>query len=171
MATQQIDPILAAQGWRWRVHLKRHAVFIKTDLLRAPVVFLTRPDADNFRLCARGDFLRPLIAAIDEKFSVRRQQFCQPAFFPRHPRDVAKKFQMLAADVRQHTELRPDHAHERREFARMIRAGFQHGGLMRLFQPQQRCRHADVIVETGLAPERRQLLPQHGGKQFQQSWS
>ena len=71
-----------------------------------------------------------------------------PARSPKNSRCSRPMFVM-------HAELRLDHLHQRREFARMIRAGFQHGGLVRFFQPQQRQRHADVVVETGLAPQRR----------------
>ena len=43
----------------------------------------------------------------------------------------------------------------------MVRPHLQNRGLMSLLQAQQRQRHADVIVETGLAPKGRQLLAQH----------
>ncbi len=151
MPSEQIDPILAAKFFFRRPHSKRHAAFVQADFFRAPVVFFAETDANNFRFCSRNNFFRPFVVAVHKKFSVRRQQFREPAFFLRDARDIAKKFQMLATDVRQHAEFRLDHFHERRQFARMIRAGFQHGGLMRFFQPQQCQRHADVIVETRLA--------------------
>jgi hypothetical protein len=37
---------------------------------------------------------------------------------------------------------------------------------MSFVQTQQGHRHADVIVETGLAPQRRKFLAQHGRDQF-----
>ncbi len=45
----------------------------------------------------------------------------------------------------------------------MIGARFQHGGLMGVFQLEQGQRHADVVVETGFAPERPFCLAQHRG--------
>ncbi len=166
MPAQQIDPILAAKFFLRRLHPECHAVFVQTNFLRAPVVFFAEADADHLRLGPGRDFFRPFVVAVQKQFSVRRQQFRQPAFFPRDAGDIAKKFQMLAPDVRNHAELRLDHFHQRREFAGMIRAGFQHGGLVRFFQPQQRQRHAEVVVETRLAPERRQLLLEHRRNQF-----
>ncbi len=166
MPAQQIDPIFAAKFFLRVRNLKCRAIFVQPNFLRAPVVFFAKADADNFRFRARRDFFRPFVVAVHKQFSVRRQQFRQPAFFLRHARDIAKKFQMLAPDVRDDAELRLNHFHERREFARMIRAGFQHRGLMRFFQPQQGQRHADVVVETRLAPQRRKFLPQHRREQF-----
>ena len=104
--------------------------------------------------------LRPFVVTIDKEPAVRRQQFREPAFFLRHARQVAKKFQMLAANVRQHAVFRLNHFHQRREFTRMIRPRFEHRGLVRFFQAQQRQRHADVVVEARLAPNRCERLPQ-----------
>ena len=73
---------------------------------------------------------------------------------------------MFASDIRDDAELRSDQFQQRRKFARMVRAHFHHCGLMRFIQPQQRRRHAYVIVETRLTPQRVQLLPQHRRDEF-----
>ena len=166
MPSEQIDAILAAKFYLRRHDLKRHATFIKANFLRAPVVLFAKADAHNCRFRPRRNFFRPLVVAVQKQFSVRRQQFGKRTFFLRHARDVAKEFQVLAPDVRDDAKLRCNHFHERREFARMIRARFQSRRLMRFFQPQQRRRHADVIIKTRLAPQRRKFLAQHRRDQF-----
>ena len=166
MPPQQIDPVLAAEFSLRRFHAKGHAVLVQANRTRPPVVFFTESDPHDRRARAPDDLLRPFVVAIDKELSVRRQQFREPAFFLRHARQVAKKFQMLAADVRQHAVFRLNHFHQRREFARMIRARFEHRRPVRFFQAQQRQRHADVVVETRLAPKRGQRWPQRRRDQF-----
>ena len=81
----------------------------------------------------------------------------------RHARRVAKEFQMFPANVRNDAEVRMDHFHQRRNFAGMICADFEHRRLMQFLQPEQRQRHPNVVVETGFTPEHGQSLSQHRG--------
>ena len=166
MFSEQTHAILAGKSFVGRGDLKSDAVFVQPDFFCTPIIFFAKADADNLRFRPRRDFVRPLAVAVQKQFPIRREQFRKPAFFLRHAGDIAKKFQMLAPDARDDAELRRNHFHQRREFAGMIRAGFQHRRLMRFSQPQQSHRHADVIIKTRLAPQRRKFLAQHGRQQF-----
>lgn len=73
---------------------------------------------------------------------------------------------MLAADAGDHAVARRGHGHERREFAGMVGADLEDGGLVMRLQPEQGQGHANVVVETRLAPERGMFLAQHGGDQL-----
>ena len=73
MPTEQIDPILAAKFFFRRLHPERHAIFIQTNFVRAPVIFFAKPDANNFRLRSRKNFSRPFIVAVHKKLSVHWQ--------------------------------------------------------------------------------------------------
>ena len=68
---------------------------------------------------------------------------------------------MFASDARDDSNLRLHHPNERRQFAGMIRAEFKNRSFVPSFQLEQRLGHANVVVETGFAPERREFLPQH----------
>ena len=99
--------------------------------MRPPVVARIQTDANHFRLRPLADLVAPLVVAIHKQRSVCRQQIRQRALLLRHPREVAKKLQMLAPDVRDDAELRGNHFHQRRQFTGMIRADFEHRGAMR----------------------------------------
>ena len=73
---------------------------------------------------------------------------------------------MLAPDVRDDAELRLDHLHQRRQFAGMIRADFQHGGLMRCSSRSNVTGTPMSLLKLASLHERRKFLPQHRGDQF-----
>ena len=126
----------------------------------------TETDARHRRFRARRDGFRETCVAVDEKFAVSGKQFREPAFFFRHAVHVAEKFQMLAPDTRDDTEARLNHRDQRRDFPGMIGADLEHRRLVMRLQPQQRERHANVVVEARLAPERGKFLTQHRRDEF-----
>src|SRR6185312_9875899 len=74
--------------------------------------------------------------------------------------ETAEAFEVLRTGIRDETYGRPRDLHERRELTRMIRAHLDHGIAMLRFEPEERERHADVIVEVAARREARAGLRQ-----------
>src|SRR6266704_2960293 len=134
MAPKQVDPIFPGEIAHQAIHLKSNSLSIEPQAVSAPMIALTEARPHHRGTGAFGDDGSELIVAIDEKFAGRRQQFRQPAFFAGHGFETAKEFKMFAANRSNHAIMGMNHFHERREFARMVRADLKHSSLMRIFQ-------------------------------------
>ena len=163
---QQVDAVCSVPISLRRNYFKSGSLVVGPDVGDAPVAGLPFPDSDDRCAATAADRLQSLDISIDKQAPLRRQRLRQRALLLDHSLDVSKKFQMLASDTRQHAVPRPDELQQRLQLAGMVRADLEHRRLMGLAQPQQREWHADVVVETGLARERLEPLPQHRGQDF-----
>ena len=69
--------------------------------------------------------------------------------------EVAESLEVLVAGVRDQRDRGPRERGERGDLARVIRAHLDHRMAVRGLEPQQRQRHADVVVEVAAGGERR----------------
>ena len=160
MPAQKPHPIFPSPCRMAAFHAKGRPVFVRSHFPRHPIIAPIQARQHDSRARAPRDDLAPGIVAVEKKHAVGGQTFGRGPFLARHPDQVMEKFQMLAGDVGHHAQAGRHHLEQRRQFARMIGARFQHGRLVRALQAQQSQRHADIIVKTGFAPKGRLLLPQ-----------
>ena len=97
-----------------------------------------------------------------------RQRECREhlALRARHALEVAETLEMLVARIRHERDRRPGERGERRDLARMIRAHLDHRIAVPGLEPQERQRHADVIVQVAARRQRRSGNGEDCGKQF-----
>ena len=146
--------------------MKRDTVLSDPKILSAPIVAPAETHRDDAGLGPARKNRRPFAVAIEQQHPVRGQKLGEPAFLLGHAVQVIEKFEMLAPDAGDDANPRVDHADQRREFPGMIRADLEHRRPVALLQIQQRQRHPDVVVKTGLAPKRVELLPEDSGDEF-----
>ena len=163
---QKIDAVFAGNSAIPAIDIECRAVFVHANIARDAIVIVVKADSDNAGACAAGQFLAPGIVTVEKKNAVGRQHFADCAFFANDADEIVEKFEMFAANIGNDTHSRRNHPQQRLQFAGMIGAGLQHGGLMTLFQTKERQRNADVVVETGFAPKRGHFFAQHGSDQF-----
>src|SRR6266704_723098 len=130
MPAQQIDPILARIIRHRGLDPKGDPVLVSSQAAYAPIIAVRKSRPHYGGTGAPDDWPAPLIIPVDEKLPLRGQQFGQPSFLAGHAREVPEKFQMLAANARQHAITWADHFDERRQLAGMIGAHFKHRRLM-----------------------------------------
>ena len=161
LMAQQVDAVGSAPISLRRNQFESCPLIVQRNAGKPPVAALPLPDRDNCCAAADADGLQPLDVSIDKQAALRRQHLCQLSLLLDHPFEVPEKLQMLAPDARQHAVPWPDELQQRLQFAGMIRADLEHRRLVGPAQPQQCERHPDIVVETGLARERLEPLPQH----------
>ena len=90
----------------------------------------------------------------------------QLALGARDAGEVAEALEVFVAGIRDQRDRRLRECGERGDLARVIRAHLDHGMPVRGLEPQQRQRHADVVVEVAAGRERRARAGEDRRQQF-----
>ena len=88
------------------------------------------------------------IIVVDHRDAGRVEPCHHLAFGARHALEAAEALEVLRAGVGDHADLRARHGHQRADVAGAVGAHFDDGAVLGAAQPQQRQRHAQVIVQV-----------------------
>src|SRR5262249_35739079 len=132
---------------------KGQAIAVEAHVPSAPIVAVGKTHADH-RGAGPGRYgFSPGAVAIDEKLAIGRQELGQRAFLPGDSIGVAEELKVFTADRSDYSVTGLDHADQRGQFARVVGSNLQHRGSVFTLKLQKRQRDANVVVETGLAPQ------------------
>ena len=95
----------------------------------------------------RGPACHTGIVRIENGCAIRRQRVDQLSFGQRHPFNAVEEFRMSVAYVSHNPYVRASNFRQRANLSGVVHAQLQHGDAAVLGQPQNRERHADVIVQ------------------------
>ena len=128
----------------------------------------TQAERDNATGAARATLPErgEAIIGVDHRRAVRPERFEHLALAPGDAFDVAEAFEVRLACVDHQADRRLGDRGQVRDFAQVVRAHLDDGATMRGFEPAQRERHADVVVEVALRHETRTEVGQDRAGHF-----
>src|SRR4051812_42029364 len=128
MRAQNLRLILTTKFRLIRFYLEARSALSERDVGNAPIAMAAGCGADSNDPGFRSPRQRigAITVSVDDQETIWRQRLGQLPFFFKNALYIAKKFQMLPPNAGNHTSVRLDHFKERTQFARMIRAHFEH---------------------------------------------
>ena len=106
------------------------------------------------------------IVGVDHRRAVRPERFEHLALAPGDAVDAAESFEVRLAGIDHQADRRLGDRGQVRDFAQVVRAHLDDGATMRVLEPAQRERHADVVVQVALRHEARAELGQDRAGHF-----
>ena len=131
-----MNPVLTRKICLRRFHFERDAFGICAQACKTPII--SRLAANPCNACPRSLYhrRRPFAVSGHKQFSLLGEQLRQRALFPRHPRHIHEKLEMLPANARDDPVIWLDHLHERCQLSWMIRANLQYRDSMGVLKVQ-----------------------------------
>ena len=107
-----------------------------------------------------------VIVGINDRDARRVQAGHHLTFSARHTLEAAEAFEMFCAGIGDHTDAGSGDLHQRGHFAGVIGADLDDGAQLRIAQPQQGERHAQMIVEVAARRQTLAALRQNRAQHF-----